>query len=170
MAALAKDRITPERDLRDIGYPVGAGVKIFAGALVLINGTGFAQPATTAAALGIAGVAREFMDNTGGADGAKVVTVRQGAFRFVNGDAIAQADVGKVAYAVDDQTVSKGAAGKSPVGVIVEVEAGGVWVAIRPRPAADAANADTASGVVATVETEVNQLKATLRTAGILTT
>lgn len=170
MAALAKDRVTPYRELTDLGYPAAANAKIYAGALVMLSATGYAQPAASAAGLKVAGVAQGYVDNTGGADGAKIVVVRQGCFKFVNGDAIAQADVGKIAYAVDDQTVAKGASGKSPVGVIVEVEADGVWVNVRPRPAASAANADTASGVVATVETELNEVKAILREQGLMHT
>jgi hypothetical protein len=169
MAALAVDRIAPERDLRDTAYPVAAAAKIYVGALVFLNATGFAEPASTAAGKIVAGVSRQQVDNTSGADGAVKVTVRRAAYKFINGDAIAEADLGKLAYAVDDQTVSKGAAGKSPVGVIVEVEADGVWVAVASRPAAAAAAADTAGAVLADLETEVNKVKAAIRKAGILT-
>jgi hypothetical protein len=170
MAALVKDRMTPERELRDIGYPVADNAVIYAGAIVMLSATGYARPAATGTGLTVAGVAQERVDNTNGGDGGKAVIVRQGCFKFENGDAIAQADVGKIAYAVDDQTIAKGASGKSPVGVIVQVEADGVWVNIKARRAASAVNADTASGVVATVETEVNELKAALREQGILHT
>jgi len=171
MGALANDRIVPERDLRDTSYPVAAGAKIFVGSLVALNapGTNCAQPASTAAGLVIAGVSRQNIDNTNGADGALNVTVRRGAFKFVNGDAIAEADVGKMAYAVDDQTVSKGAAGKSPAGTIVQVEADGVWVAIPAHVPAAAAAADTNGATLANLEIEVNKVKAALRLAGLLT-
>lgn len=169
MAALASDRIAPERDARDIAYPVAAGVKIYVGALVLLSATGMAQPAATAAGLSVAGVSRQFVDNTAGADGAVKVTVRRTLVKFGNGDAIAQADVGKMAYAVDDQTVSKGAAGKSPVGLIVEVEADGVWIRIAADTPAAAAAADTSGATLVNLEIEVNKVKAAIRAAGLLT-
>lgn len=167
--ALAVDRIVPERDLRDTSYPVAANAKIYVGSLVFLSATGFAQPATTAAGLIVAGVSRAQVDNTGGADGALNVTVRRACHKFVNGDAIAEGDLGKMAYAVDNQTVSKGAAGKSPVGVIVQLEADGVWVAIHPRIVAAAAAADTNGATLANLEIEVNKVKAAARAAGILT-
>lgn len=168
MAALAKDRIAPHRDGLEFVFPMAANAKIYAGAIVMLSATGYAAPATAAALLVVAGVAQEQVDNTGGADGAQSVRVRKGAFKFANGDAIAQADVGELAWASDDQTVAKAAAGKSPVGIITEVESDGVWVWIPPRMPAGAANPDTATGVVANVETEVNELKAELRRQGIL--
>lgn len=169
MVALASDRIAPERDLRDTAYPVAANAKIYVGALVMLSATGFAQPAATAAGLIVAGVSRQFVDNTGGADGAVKVTVRRATVKFINGDAIAQADVGKMAYAVDDQTVSKGAVGKSPAGVIVEVEADGVWVAVIATTPAAAAAADTNGATLVNLEIEVNKVKAAIRAAGELT-
>ena len=168
MTALAKDRIAPRRVGEDFVFPVAAASKIYAGALVMLNAAGDAVPASAASALTVAGVAEEQVDNSAGAAGDKTVKVRKGAFRFENGDAIAAADVGEMAYAGDDQTVFKAAAGRSPVGLILEVDADGVWVHIPPRLTPDAANPDTASGVVATVEAEVNELKATLRRAGII--
>lgn len=101
---------------------IGANVKIWKGALVA-NAAGYAIPFTTAATHKVFGVADETVDNTGGSAGAKNVRIVRGVFPFVNssaGDAIAQADVGKLCYGVDDQTVAltDGSGTRSSVGVI----------------------------------------------------
>lgn len=136
MAALTKDRDTPARDGKLLGYPMAAGARIFAGALAVLSG-GYAQAGTTAVGLKAIGRANEAADNTGGAAGDKTVLVERGVFRFAQDGTITQADVGGTAYIVDDQTVSKNdragaeaAATRSPAGTIRGVESGGVWVEI----------------------------------------
>lgn len=132
--ALTADRNTPVKDGELIPVPVATNVKIFAGSLVAANATGFATPGATATTLTYLGRAEEYVDNTGGADGAKTVMVRRGrAFKFANstGDAVTQAELGKTCYIVDDETVSKTNAGgntQSAAGKVVGVEADGVWV------------------------------------------
>ena len=101
---------------------IGANVKILKGALVA-NAAGYAVPFTSAATHKVFGVADETVDNVGGAAGAKSVRIVRGVFPFVNssaGDAIAQADVGKLCYGVDDQTVAltDGSGTRSSAGVI----------------------------------------------------
>lgn len=130
MTALAADRDTQKQQRSEIRfYPIADNVKIYKGAIVALSG-GYAQPATTAPGLAVAGRARKQYDNTvgGHALAALTVEVEEGYFKYANGDSIVQADVGKDAYLVDDQTVSKGAAGKSRAGTIVGVDTDGVWV------------------------------------------
>lgn len=131
MAALNKDRDTPRRDGRILPYPVGAGKKIHAGALVVLA-AGYAEGGKVALQLKAVGRANESVDNTGGAAGAKTVLVERGVFLVANDATITQADVGNACYIVDDQTVAKadGAGTRSPAGTIRGVEAGGVWVEI----------------------------------------
>ncbi|HSI41771.1 MAG TPA: hypothetical protein VLA00_14605 [Xanthobacteraceae bacterium] len=133
MAALTADRNTPARsgDIREV--PVKAAAKIYAGALAMIDASGWAVPGATATTLKGAGRAEAQADNTGGADGAISVRIRTGIFRFANsaaGDLIARADIGANCYAVDDQTVAKtnGTNTRSVAGVIYDVDALGVWV------------------------------------------
>jgi hypothetical protein len=81
---------------------------------------------------------------TGGAgDGDETVEVEHGTFLLGNSagaDAIAADDVGKLCYAVDDDTVAlTSAGGTRPVaGVIREVGSSGVWVEISPATSAGA--------------------------------
>lgn len=132
--ALTADRNTPMKDGELIAVPIAANVKIFAGALVAANATGYATPGATATTLTYLGRAEESVDNTGGAAGAKTVMVRRGkAFKFKNsaGDAVTQAELGKTCYIVDDETVSKSNAGgntQSAAGEVIGIETDGVWV------------------------------------------
>jgi hypothetical protein len=131
--ALTADRNTTMMSGELIPVPVAANVKIYAGALVAANATGYATPGATATTLTYLGRAEEMIDNTGGADGAKSVLVRRKrAFKFKNSgtDAVTQAELGKVCYIVDDETVAKtnGTSTRSAAGTVVGVESDGVWV------------------------------------------
>jgi hypothetical protein len=134
MTALAADRNTLSRDARDFEWPVATATKIYAGAIVCINSSGYATKGATSTTLKTVGVAQEQVDNAG-ADGDKTIKVRRGCFRFANssaGDAIARADIGADCYVVDDQTVAKtnGTSTRSVAGKIRDVDSGGVWVEI----------------------------------------
>lgn len=133
MTALVADRNTPYKDAELIAVPIAAAAKIFAGALVAANATGYAVPGSTAATLTYLGRADETVDNTAGADAAKTVNVRRAKqFKFANlgADPVTQASMGKVCYIVDDQTVAatSNAAARSAAGVVMGVDADGVWV------------------------------------------
>jgi hypothetical protein len=119
-----------------------ASTTVYQGSLVVIDADGYIAPATTATGLIGAGVATRESDNSGGADGDLNVRFRSGVFKFVkDGTAIpVQADVGNLAYAVDDNTIANtdGTGTRSAVGTIQQVDTDGVWVAIHfvPPPAA----------------------------------
>jgi hypothetical protein len=134
--ALSKERDTLRRRGGQASYPLAANAKVFAGAMIAIGtGTGYAAPATTAGTWSVVGAASASVDNTGGANGALQVPVdREGWFRYGNsggGDTIALDDVGKLCYAVDDETVALtdgGAGARSVAGRIRDVDAQGVWI------------------------------------------
>lgn len=133
MTALIADRNTAMKDGELVPVPVAAAVRIYAGSLVAANATGYATPGATATTLTYLGRAEERVDNTAGADGAKTVLVRRGkAFRFANlgADPVTQASLGKACYIVDDQTVAatSGTNTRSAAGIVVGVDADGVWV------------------------------------------
>ena len=138
MAALTKDRNTPERSGKDFVYPVAAATRIFAGALVVLD-AGVAKPGAAGTGLASVGRADAQADNRLGAAGDTSVRVRAGVFHFNNSadaDLITLADVGKDAWIVDDQTVAKtgaesaGNPTRSKAGRIVDVDGNGVWVSI----------------------------------------
>jgi hypothetical protein len=131
MTVLANDRNTPLKHAGVIGVPAAASAKVYAGAIVVANATGFAAPGSTATTLTYLGRAEESVDNTGGADGAATVLVRRlAAFKWANDGSITQAHQGKPAYIVDDQTLAAtdGGATRSAAGRIVGVESDGVWI------------------------------------------
>lgn len=129
--ALTADRHTPYRDGDLVNTPVAASAKIFAGALILLDG-GYAKPGESAAAKIAWGRAEEFCDNSSGAAGAKSVQVRRNqVFRWDNdtgAGALAQADVGADCYIKDDHTVSKTSTSRTVAGKLIEVDSDGVWV------------------------------------------
>lgn len=133
MTALTSGRNSPERlgDLRN--EPLAASVKVFSGALVMRNAAGYLTKGATATGCIGVGRAEETVDNSAGAAGALNVEYRRGIFRFLNsggGDQIAQADMGKLCYIVDDQTVAKtdGSATRSKAGIVDGIEGASVWV------------------------------------------
>jgi hypothetical protein len=130
---LANDRNTQMKDTEIISVPVAAAKKLFAGALVAANATGYATPGAAATTLTYLGRAEESVDNSAGANGDKAVLVRRKkAFKWVNSgaDAVTQAELGKTCYIVDDQTVAKtdGVGTRSAAGKVVGLDSDGVWV------------------------------------------
>lgn len=137
MTAATQNRNTPHRLGLSRGHLVAAAAECFAGTIAVINADGFTEPGSTATGLTAAGVFEHYQDNTAGADGDQVVEVKRGNFYLVNSagaDEITAADVGKVCYVVDDQTVAKtsGTDTRSPAGIVDDVDDGGVWVNIDP--------------------------------------
>ncbi|MBX3447518.1 MAG: hypothetical protein KF765_12260 [Parvibaculaceae bacterium] len=132
--ALSADRNTPYRKGDIVSDPVKASTKIYAGALVCLDASGWAQPGATATTLKARGRAEEQVDNSDGANGAVRVQVRRGCFAFKNSgsDAIARSHIGGTAYIVDDETVAatSGTNTRSAAGKIIDIDAEGVWVEI----------------------------------------
>lgn len=129
--ALTADRNTPKQQAKTLVVRMGAGVKIYAGAQVVLSATGFAIPGKTATGLTYAGRAEDFADNTGGTDGAKTVEISRGcAFKWANDGTVTQAHLLKQAYVVDDATVSAtdGGGTRSASGRIVAIDSDGVWI------------------------------------------
>ena len=133
MAATTQDRNTPFKEGELIDVPVASAVQILAGTLVAASATGFATPGATATTLAYLGMADANVDNSAGADGAVSVPVRRGkAFKWANdgGDPVTQASLGRACFIVDNQTVAKtnGANTRSQAGIVVGLDADGVWV------------------------------------------
>lgn len=132
MPALTAPRETPSRS-GDIRAPLmKGGVTIYRGAMVAIDADRFGVPAGPVAAHKVIGRAEDTYDNSAGADGGLRAKARTGVLLWGNAaaDAIAVADIGALAYVVDDNTVAKTSAGGArPVaGVIFDVDPDGVWV------------------------------------------
>ncbi|MBU9231436.1 hypothetical protein DN523_29255 [Burkholderia multivorans] len=133
MSATTQDRNTPYIDGEIVGVPVKANTVIRAGVIVCASAAGLAVEGSTAANLTYLGRADQYVDNSTGADGAKTVQVRRlKAFKWENlgTDAVTQAQLGKVCYVADNQTVAAtdGAGTRSKAGIVVGIDADGVWV------------------------------------------
>lgn len=91
-------------------YSVAAGARIYHGALVFINSSGYAVTLSPDQTMACAGYNDgDEVDNTNGANGAKTIRPRIGDMDLTNGtssDAISADDVGKMAYASDNQTAN----------------------------------------------------------------
>ena len=130
--ALSSDRNTPYKDIELLGVLVAGATKIYTGALVCANASGYAVPGAVATTLTYLGRSEQYVDNTG-ADGAKTVLVRRKkAFKWANhgADPGTQASLLKTVYIVDDQTVAatSGTGTRSAAGVMVGLDTDGVWV------------------------------------------
>lgn len=152
MTALTNDRDTRTRDGMLFELPVAAAAHIFAGGLVAVNASGFIVPTSADETLKVFGRAEAEVDNSGGSNGDLSVEILRGVFYFENSatDAISRADIGKVCFAEDDQTVAQtNASGTLPAaGLVLEVDSYGVLVAVGQQGlAANPAAAREAIGV-----------------------
>jgi hypothetical protein len=137
MAALTEGRVTARKLLqRQTADKVKAATKIFGGSIVCGDANGWAVPGADTANFKTFGVAVETADNTavGAANGDVSVRCQRGVFKFDNGaggNALAQADVGKTCFVVDDHTVGKATAQSIAAGILDSIDPdGGIWVAI----------------------------------------
>jgi hypothetical protein len=123
MPALQQPYEAHEREGLIVAYPVKANARIWKGALVCVDNTGYLVPASDAANLRFVGVAFESVDNTGGANGAKRCrVVKRGTFVYNRtGAAYTQADIGATVRAVTDNEVAKTSTHNIVVGTVVEL-------------------------------------------------
>lgn len=131
--ALTSGRNTPEvAKARLMILPMAAGKLIYEGALVVLNSSGYAEPATKATGLTAIGRAEERADNTGGSAGDREVLVKRGVFVWDNSataaNKVAETDLMKTCYIEDDCTVSSVSTGSSAAGIVVGVTDEGVEV------------------------------------------
>lgn len=118
MTALAAPRLVPVKG-ESCGLvrclPVKGSTKIYNGAVVMLDASGYAAPAAAASgnnALVVPGIAEETVDNSAGSDGDLYVRVKacdeESAYGFNNDgtDTCTAAHVGKLAYLTDDNTVA----------------------------------------------------------------
>src|SRR5262245_32930068 len=107
--ALSAEYDSPRREPSLGSGPIAANVKVYNGALVVLDSSGSVRPGRASTTDKVLGRARGTFDNTSGSAAALTVEFEKGIFRYENsssGDAIAQDDVGKTAYVVDDCTVA----------------------------------------------------------------
>lgn len=154
--ALTAARNTPARSGDKINLGVASNVIIYAGSLVCVNSSGKAVPAADSSGYAVVGRAGATIDNrTAVYSASATIDVDQGIFLWVNGDAIVDADIGKLVYVTDDQTVNKTGGGQNIIaGTVVKVASDGVWIdTAKIGPSGAAAPASLAVTGAATVGT-----------------
>lgn len=139
MTALAADRIPKRRHNdgdRSYAVKLAASVTAYKGGLAAVISTGYAQPAATTAGMRVIGVFETSKVTNGVTAGAKEAQVTTGCFLFKNDgtNPVAQADVMRHCYVLDDQTVQDEGGGSAIIaGIVVAVETAGVWVYVAPE-------------------------------------
>lgn len=137
MALTANSKRPESFSLKENHDPVAASTVIYSGALVCLDSSGNAVPASATTGLIARGVRKDFgkVDNSAGIAGALTVNTVTGVFGFKNksGDSLTQAEVGDVCYTSTDEEVRK-TSGTSVAGVVVKIEAGLVYVAVGMWP------------------------------------
>ena len=127
MSNITAPRNTPEyADLATL--VVTAGGTIYTGAMVALNASGLAIPASSASCK-VIGRAENTVSSGG------QVKVRRGCFAWDNDttSGCSKTDIGKACYVVDDHTVTIAGGSASVVaGYIKDVDADGVHVSIAP--------------------------------------
>lgn len=133
--ALSRDRNTPMRNGDAIGYPLKAGVILYAGALTVLD-AGYAAPGREASGLVAVGRSEQQYDNRHGQDGGLTATIRTGVFQYANDSAapLDRTHIGSRCFVVDDAAVSASDNGgaRSAAGRVVDIDSSGVWVQMGP--------------------------------------
>ena len=113
-------------------FPVKGGETLQYGWIVMLDiATGNAlEGATATGCIGL-GRSNGYADNANGGDGDATVDVEYGVLYYFNsagGEEITSADLGKLCFIVDNQTVAKtdGTSTRSPAGVVYEVRVDGM--------------------------------------------
>lgn len=136
MTALAADRNTKVRNDKHYEYPVAAAKTCYMGAIIFLDASGNAEPATSATGKICVGRCKDKADNGTGAAAAINVKVEPGIFKWGNSgtNTLTKANIGDTVYAEDDQTVGSSGTGRSACGVLQQVDSDGVWVDTRRVP------------------------------------
>jgi len=122
MTALSADFNREEKEGKLLAMPVEAAAVVYKNALLMINPDGYVQPAAALLNATYAGMAYEAADNSAGANGDVVVRIERLNAIVIEGSGFVAGDLGKSAYASDDNTVSTTqATNEVLVGIVVEV-------------------------------------------------
>jgi hypothetical protein len=142
MAALIKERPGRTEKVTRAKMKLAADVKAFKGAAAVLDidpaspTRGHYMPAKAAENLLARGRFRETVDNTGGANGARLAEVDfQRSFDVIWWDndttsPVTEADRGSLCYFTDDHTVSSDGTGRSSAGRVFDVEGNFVLVEV----------------------------------------
>lgn len=133
-AALTGPRDTKAKANTRINVSIKTGVTIYAGALVAVDATGYAIPASDATGLTVIGRATKTVAAGSAASGTYNMDVEQGVFWYASdvGTKVKN-KIGSILYIVDDQTVSATNSGSYAIvaGIMIDYDAALGQVAIQ---------------------------------------
>ncbi len=125
-----------------LSLPVKAGAELVEATMAAIGTNGYAEPATAAEGLRVAGCVQKYCDNRLGTDGEQMASVKRGTFVWNNDGTVKKTDILNPCYVKDERTVTITADGSSMAGIILEVADDGVTVDMTQKiitaPAAEA--------------------------------
>lgn len=106
--ALSAARAVKWTDSTFAWFPVEDNVKIYSGAFVMVNTSGYLIPGADTASCRFMGVADQTVDNTvtGHTQGGKTCRIRRRGIISTAASGLAQTSVGQPAYLTDDQTIA----------------------------------------------------------------
>lgn len=123
---------TPSRDGEFYRMPVAAATKIEAGQIVVLNSSGYAEPASAAVGKIAIGRCEETVDNSSGSAGDKTVLIRSGIFRWAVNGTMGRDSIGDVVYAAGAGSVKTNGTSTSAVGILRDIDADGAWIEVAP--------------------------------------
>ena len=130
--ALTAERNTQQRSGKTVNLGMKADSKIFAGAMVAVDGSGYATNAASVSGAQVVGRAHRTVSNVDGTNNQKRIDVDVGIFGWVNFGGVTAGNIGDICYVVDNQTVSVTNTGANTIiaGVILDVDVPNsiVWV------------------------------------------
>ncbi len=136
MTAALKARPGSERSVNRDRRPLAANAIVKKGWVAVCKADGFFAPATGTAGEVVVGRFYEDVDNTGGANGAKLADVQYGRERWLwlyendGANPVLAAHRENLCSAVDNQTFRAYVAGRADA-IVYDVTSEGVWVEIR---------------------------------------
>ena len=135
--ALTKNTTIAQRTGDKVGMKVQSNEVLYVGALVAITSGGLAvNAADSVDSNQVVGINETWIDQTGALYQTNLLaTLRTGIYRLSNGGSFTKAHIGQYCYVKDNATVttSSDTTYAIPAGVIVDVDAAGVWVALGPQ-------------------------------------
>jgi hypothetical protein len=135
MAVLTAETVRKRRRIEEREWEKFSisNVKIFRGAIVCVNASGYIVNGSDTAALKCRGVASETVDNSAGSAGDKQIEVEWGIHVLFDSTGITAADEGSLAYISDNNVVTNAATATNdiPVGTITKYDGSNkTWVAV----------------------------------------
>lgn len=158
MTALAKDSsVQLQGNLgRRHNYPVAAATTIYAGGLTAVNAAGDLVPAAATAGLRVVGRSNDQVVNAGAA-GVKRCDVDVGVFgpyKNLASHLVTVAMIGSPCYVEDDQTVSCDQVKQIVAGIVVDVDANGVYIYVNPDSVRQNGGTETVTSGAMSIHTE----------------